>query len=98
MLTTKLAMDSIKEYIYENSNHQYTPRHKSEFQQETFSVWAATELLIELSRNPNTPPLLVMEKFRDKMDDYSCMNRSNSFIFSVAKDTTEYLIDRLIKG
>lgn len=98
MLSTELAMDLIKDYIYEFSNHEYSPRQKMEFKQETFGVWAATELLIELSKNPNIPPLTVMEKFRDKMDNYSCLNRHNSFIFSVAKDTTEYLIDQLIKG
>lgn len=96
MSSNDLAMDIVKDYIYEFSEHVYTPWQKKEFQYETYSIWAAKELLVELSKNKNLPPLFVLEKFRDKMDDYACLNKKNSFIFSVAKDTTEYLIDQLV--
>lgn len=96
MSSNDLAIGILKDYIYEFSDHIYTPWQKKEFQYETYSIWAAKELLVELSKNKNLPPLFVLERFRDKMDDYACLNKKNSFIFSVAKDTAEYLIDQLI--
>ena len=96
MSSNDLAIGIVKDYIYEFSDHIYTPWQKKEFQYETYSIWAAKELLVELSENKSLPPLFVLEKFRDKMDDYACLNKKNSFIFSVAKDTTEYLIDQLV--
>ena len=67
------------------------------FQQESYSIWAANELLNELRKNKKDPPLVIMEAFRDRMDAYSCKNKETSFIFSVAKDTAEVLIDILLK-
>lgn len=64
--------------------------------QESYSRWAAREILIRLIREKNTPPLIVIERFRDQMDDYSCRNPYTSYMFSVAKDMAEWIIDLLI--
>ena len=66
------------------------------FKQESYSRWAAEELMERLKKETTTPPLILIEEFRDKMDKYSCLNPSTSFIFSVAKDTAECIIDLLL--
>lgn len=64
--------------------------------QESYSRWAAREILVRLIKNNTTPPLIVIEQFRDQMDDYSCRNLHTSYMFSVAKDMAEWIIDLLI--
>lgn len=64
--------------------------------QESYSRWAARELLIRLEKNHNIPPLIIIEEFRDQMDDYSCKNPHTSYIFSCAKDMADWIIDLLI--
>lgn len=96
MTSNEIAKEIIKNYIREYSGHVYTPWQKKEFQYESFSIWAAKELLVEVSKKEDLPPLYVMENFREKMNDYACLNKANSFIFSVANDTVNYLIDQLI--
>lgn len=68
----------------------YSPR------QESYSRWAAREILTRLEKNRELPPLIVIEQFRDQMDEYSCMNRKTSYRFSVAKDMAEWLVDLLL--
>lgn len=96
MKSNESVKNMIRWYIRENENHQYLWQ-TDEYKQEVYSLWAARELLNELRKNRSNPPLIVMENFRDKMDRYSCMNPSTSFIFSVAKDTIEMFIDMIIK-
>lgn len=96
MKSNESVKNMIRWYIRENKNHRYLWQ-TDEYKQETYSIWSARELLNELRKNKNKPPLVVMEDFRDKMDRYSCMSPTTSFIFSVAKDTTEMFIDMIIK-
>lgn len=96
MKSNDSVKNMIRWYIRETENHQYLWQ-TDEYRQEVYSLWAARELLNELRKNRSKPPLIVMENFRDKMDRYSCVNPSTSFIFSVAKDTTEIFIDMIIK-
>lgn len=96
MKSNESVKNMIRWYIRENKNHRYLWQ-TDEYKQETYSIWVARELLNELRKNKNKPPLVVMEDFRDRMDRYSCMNPATSFIFSVAKDTTEMFIDMIIK-
>lgn len=96
MKSNESVKNMIRWYIRENEKHRYLWQ-TAEYKQETYSLWAARELLNELRKNKGKPPLIVIEDFRDKMDRYSCMNPATSFIFSVAKDTVEMFIDMIIK-
>lgn len=96
MKSNESVKNMIRWYIRENENHHYLWQ-TDEYKQEVYSLWAARELLNELRKNKSKPSLIVMENFRDKMDRYSCMNPATSFMFSVAKDTTEMFIDMIIK-
>lgn len=97
MKSVKFAQHVIRNYIYDQRKcmRKYRPG-QQEFEQFSYSVWAANEILTELMNTPDVPPLYTLELFREKMDDYSCLNKETSYIFSVAKDATENIIDMLI--
>lgn len=62
----------------------------------SYSKYAADELLKCLKKQDSTPPLLVIENFRDRMDAYSHLNEKSSFVFSVARDVAGGIVDELI--
>lgn len=65
------------------------------FAQRCYAKTAANDIL-ELLKNSSEPPLVVIEEYRDKMDEFACLNNFGSIIFSVAYDTAESIIDALI--
>lgn len=66
------------------------------FKQASYMRWAGEEVLSQLRKYPQIPPLIVIESFRDEMDTYSCVNSRTSYVFSCAKDMMEWIIDLLI--
>jgi hypothetical protein len=66
------------------------------FEQMSYMRWAGREILSRLIKNPDIPPLITIEEFRDEMDSYSCVNSRTSYIFSCAKDMAEWIVDLLI--
>lgn len=85
------VMDAVRYYIRQSLKitaiwHSYS------LAQESYSRWAARELLVRLETNRTVPPLVIIEEFRDQMDDYSY----NSCVFLCAKDLADCIIDLLI--
>lgn len=66
------------------------------FKQASYMRWAGRELLMQLNKYPQIPPLMVIESFRDECDSYSRLNPKTSYTFSCAKDMLEWIIDLLI--
>lgn len=66
------------------------------FEQVAYSRWACIEIIEYLKQNRDISPLNAMEEFREKMDQYACMNPESSMIFSIAYDTCESIIDMLV--
>ena len=66
------------------------------FQQESHSRWAMDELLNRMRKQPDIPPLVIMEEFRDQMDEFSTYNPQSSLIFSTAKEIVQWAIDLLL--
>lgn len=64
--------------------------------QVSYTKWACYELMILLKRDKEKPAILIVEDFIHKMDTYSTVNSKNSFIFSVAKDAAENILDMLL--
>ncbi len=60
-----------------------------DFKQRSYSKWTADEILRSLYENHFTPPLVVIENFKDKMKCYSQFN----IIFSIAYDTAQDIIE-----
>ncbi len=67
-----------------------------DFAQRSYSNWAAKELLRYIESRKSYPPLLALEDFKDRMDKYSCLNPNTSYIFSVAYDMAEYVINSIL--
>lgn len=62
-------------------------------------TWAANELLLRLHIYHDIPPLIVIEEFRDEMNEkYALMNRNAEMIFLTAAETAQMFIDFIIKG
>lgn len=76
------------------------PRRRNIFgldlRQRSYYKWALNELICILRINDETPPLILIEEFLHKMDNYSVINSKTSYVFSCAKDATEWVIDTLI--
>lgn len=82
----------IQDYILdlkEPRNHYQ----RSQFKQSSYSIWAANEVLKYIKDHSSLPPVIAIEDFIYKMDIYSCTNPNNSFIFSVAHDIAEDILD-----
>lgn len=69
---------------------------KEWFKQVSYSRWAVGEILKSIEESRFTPPIMVVEDFIRKMDDFSCRNKKTSIIFSVAHDMAENILDVLI--
>lgn len=67
-----------------------------DLRQKSYYKWALNELIYILKSDDKTPPLILIEEFLRKMDHYSVINSDTSYMFSCAKDATEWVIDTLI--
>ena len=69
---------------------------KNWFKQKSYSRWAVNELIRSIKESKTVPPILVVEDFIRKMDAFSVRNTKASFMFSVAHDVAENILDILI--
>ena len=86
----------ITEYCLKQSRKNRVDWYNDSFISNSYSIWAAKELLTRLNNNRDIPPLITLENFEELMDEYACKNINNSFLFSCAKDMTRWIIDLLI--
>lgn len=86
----------ITEYCLKQSRKNRVDWYSDSFISNSYSIWAAKELLTRLNNNRDIPPLITLENFEELMDEYACKNINNSFLFSCAKDMTRWIIDLLI--
>lgn len=63
-----------------------------DFKQLSYSKWAVKEI-VKCLEDMKTPPLTVIENFRDKMLSYAGLNKRNDLIFSTAASAAEDIID-----
>ena len=86
----------ITKYCLKQSRKYRVDWHSDNFIGNSYSIWAAKELLTRLNNNRDIPPLITLENFEELMDEYASKNVNNSFLFSCAKDMTQWIIDLLI--
>lgn len=93
----KLAYKVVSAYIDELENSPNPIEHwrSSYMAQRSYAKTAAYDIL-ELLRDSTEPPLVVIEEYRDKMNEYACLNKHGSIIFSVAADTADNIVDALV--
>lgn len=71
---------------------------KYEFRKRSYERWAAEEILSDIQHHSNMPPVLVVEEFVRRTDEFSNIEhdeRNDSFIFSVAHDVATDILDIL---
>ena len=94
--TNRQATLVTKEYLQEIEDSE-TLWWDYGYEQFSYAKWATEEILNLLEEEKDTPPIIVLESFAEKMNNFACMNRVNSFIFSVAADTAVDIENHLIK-
>ena len=65
-------------------------------EQQAYEKWTVNELLKRLRTNPDVPPLVTMEDFLNQLDEYSTMSHFASYCFSTAKDTVQWIIEKVL--
>jgi hypothetical protein len=86
----------IIQYCLDKLLKEVTYQYGYSLEQESYSRWAAKELLNRLRENPTIPPLLIIEEFRDQMDEYSNINPDTNLVFNSGRDLAEWIINLLI--
>ena len=69
---------------------------RSYFDQRSNAVWAAYETLNYVKNHPKKPPMIAVEDFMKKMDQYACFNSKTSMIFSVGYDIAVDILNALM--
>lgn len=95
MASIDTAIETVR-YCLKQTQKSSTDWFNCSLAQKSYSMWAAKELLIQLNKNKDVPPLITLENFEQLMDEYSCRNSCSSYLFSCAKDMTRWIIDLLI--
>lgn len=71
---------------------------KTIFEFKSYNLWALEEAFIFIDNHPELSTINALEAFIKKMDDYSCMAKTekSSFMFSTAKAFGDYLLDNFL--
>lgn len=90
------AVRIIRSYIRELNHsvrYQWQDKHLAQIY---YSKIAAIKLLNYIKNDKSLSPMTIVENFRDKMNEYACMNDFNSRMFSVQCDVAEYILDEIV--
>lgn len=68
---------------------------KSVFVNRSYSKWACKEIFSRLRMNPDARPIEVIEKFALQMGIYAVQSNPSSYIFSIAYDTAQDILDAI---
>lgn len=82
--------------ICENYIRELEPMRAKSVGMYSYSVWAIREVLKSIPKYPDLSPIGLVCVMHDKFDRYSCIDPRTSFMFSVAKDATDYILDELL--
>ena len=66
------------------------------FAYNSYSKFAARNMISILKNHQEVSPLILMEEYRDKLEDYSKLNTNSNYIFETEKRTIEDIIRYLI--
>jgi hypothetical protein len=69
---------------------------KAKFKQDSYSLWAAYEILHRVETCRDRRPIEIVDDFRQEMDELACENHHTSWIFSVAYDVAEDILYQMV--
>lgn len=87
----------MKDWNYEEPDRYFSIK-RSQFKQQSRNYWAACEVVEEVRRHPDENPIDVVESFRDRMDDFCCIAKTDqareifSSLYEMATNALDYLI------
>lgn len=87
------AEKAVSDYIAIKRPYDIKKLSEMERRQISYTDWAAKEVLLYIHKRQDITPLEAIEEFIVLMDEYSCVDPETSFIFSVAHDVAENIID-----
>ena len=89
--------DYVVRCVYSFSEEQWVEPSKTWprywFDKNSYSRWAASEILDLLRRRGESTPSEVVSDFANRMDDYSCYNETSRYIFSIAHEAATDILD-----
>lgn len=89
-IVTEQVLSIVENYI---DDMAYIPR--EDLTNYSYKKYMVEKLYSELLAN-DIPPLIAIEKFRDKMNKYASINPNTENIFLTGKEVAEYFIHLLI--
>lgn len=89
-IVTEQVLSIVENYI---DDMDYIPR--EDLTNYSYKKYMVEKLYSELLAN-DIPPLIAIEKFRDKMNKYASINPNTENIFLTGKEVAEYFIHLLI--
>lgn len=69
---------------------------KERFREWSYRKWAIKDILKRIESSSFSPPIMIVEDYISKMNDYSCRNAKSSRVFAVAYDTAVWIMDILL--
>lgn len=93
--TTDTVVNIIEVYI-KTFLDRTTNTYDELFAYNSYSKFAARNMISILKNHQEVSPLILMEEYRDKLEDYSKLNTNSNYIFETEKRTIEDIIRYLI--
>ena len=94
MTSIDIAIETTK-YCLKQIKKERSAWYGEDFIHNSYSIWAAKELLSRLNASRDTPPLITLENFEELMSEYACKYNKES-LFTCAKEVTQWIINLLI--
>lgn len=89
-------LTAVRYFILENYKRPtYYRLYRGWFTQQSYSYWAAYELLSYLRKNPHKDPYIAVHDFRDIFNEARCLNKPNGYMYEMAYDVATDVIDML---
>lgn len=92
----RVARSMIRDY-WKNISTYISGTSEADIKEQVYAETAAREILDSLYKHPDIPPLVLLEEYRNLMDEYSTRSLTNSWLYSVKKDTAQFFIDSLMR-
>lgn len=93
-MNKKLVLDCIRNYIHGMKSSKKC-WNVEDFRQASYSRWAAQEFYDFVNKKTSIE-LSDLESYVECMDELSCRNGGTSYIFAVAKDISEDILEAII--
>ena len=95
MVSQEQMISLIRDYVFDNMLPQYTFHNVKNryFQEESYLLWAADELINRISERRTESPVKTVEDFVRQMKRFSRLNSKSKYAFNVAYELSVNILD-----